>query len=255
MKKIRTAICLSALSAIATSLVSCFDGVENEYRVTVPTFATVTHDEAGHVRLYLDEGRGILEPGPKSADINWGDAVRVMIKYDLPIIGSETTSMESVRFKGIVRNAVKLDTVALVNATGMDKAQVDALDKDTVLAFNFHAYWGYITMQAWTANNFNFDMTCSYDTTGFDGENLYLKMHYAEKKGTWNYDFLQTATARLPEFLTQKGVVTSDSLNIIMTAPVWYNANRDSVYTDTVKFKISRGRLAAPTYNYTTGGY
>ena len=63
------ALCWIVLSTMIFTFVSCFDGVENEYRVTVPTFATVTHDEVGNVRLYLDEGRGILDPSSESANI------------------------------------------------------------------------------------------------------------------------------------------------------------------------------------------
>ena len=33
------------------------------------------------------------------------------------------------------------------------------------------------------------------------------------------------------------------------------DAKKDSAYVDTVRFKISRGRLTPPTYNYITGGY
>lgn len=254
MKKTRTALCTAVLSTVILTLISCFDGVENEYRITVPTFATVTRNEAGNVRLYLDEGRGIVDPHAESANIQWGDAVRVMVKYDLPIIGDANVAMENVRFKSIVRSAVKIDTVAMVNTTGMEQAP-STLGNEPLLGFNFHAYWGYVTMQAWTGNNFNFDMTCSYDTTGFDGENLYLKLHYKEKPGAWSNDFLQTTSATLPEFVRKPGVVTGDSLNIIMTAPVWYDSKKDSMYNDTVKFKISRGRLNPPTYNNTTGGY
>lgn len=242
------------LFALAFCLVSCFDGVENSYRVTVPTFATVTHDDAGNVRLYLDEGRGIIDPSTKSADINWGNAVRAMIKYDLPIISGENKSMEDTRFKGIVRSAVKIDTVALVDVTDVE---ANTLGNDTLLGFNFQAYRGFITVQAWTANNFNFDMTCSFDRNKFDGENLYLNLHYTEKPGTWNNDFLQTVSATLPAFVRKPGAVTSDSLKIIMSAPVWYDSKRDSAYTDTLTFKIGRGRLNPPTYsnNNTSGGY
>lgn len=248
MKKTYVTLCVTMLSAMALSLVSCFDGVENEYRITVPTFATVTRNEAGAVRLYMDEKRGIIEPTKESVPINWDDAVRVMIKYDLPIIGdNNTTSLEDVRFKGIVRSAVKIDTVTLKDVTGME-APLATLGCDTVRGFNFHAYQGYLTMQVWNGNNFNFDMNCSYDREKFDGENLYLNLHYTEKAGAWKNDFLQTVSAPLPDFLLAPGVVKSDSLNIIMTAPVWYNANQDSAYTDTVSFKISRSRLNAPTY-------
>lgn len=253
MKRLHTTFCSILFSMAALNLVSCLDAAENEYRVTVPTFATVTHDDAGNVRLYLDEGRGIIDPSTESADIKWGDAVRVMIKYDLPIITSgDDFSMETTRFKGIVRSAVKIDTVAMADVTGLSE-QPAWLGNDTLLGFSFHAYWGYLTMQAWTGNNFNFDMTCSYDRNEFDGENLYLKLHYAEKSGTWNNEFLQTVSTPFPDFLT--GAVTADSLNIVMTAPVWYNSSKDSVYTDTVAFKISRHRLTQPTYSYATGGY
>ena len=74
------------LSAMSLNLVSCFDAVENEYRVTVPTFATVTKNEAGKVRLYLDENRGILTPHEKSEAINWGElATIVEACYDVPL--------------------------------------------------------------------------------------------------------------------------------------------------------------------------
>lgn len=251
MKSMHTALYMVVLSTMIMSLASCFDAAENEYRVTVPIFATVTHDEAGNTRLYLDEGRGIIDPSSESANIKWGDAVRVMVRYDLPIITSEKISMETTRFKGIVRSAVKIDTVAMQNVTGLSQMP-STLGNDTLLGFNFHAYWGYVTMQAWVANNFNFDMTCSYDTTGFDGENLHLRLHYKEKPGAWGNEFLQTISAPLPSFLKDK--VKADSLNIIMTAPVWYNADHDSAYVDTVKFKIGRGRLTQPSYGYITGG-
>ena len=248
------ALCWIVLSTMIFTFVSCFDGVENEYRVTVPTFATVTHDEVGNVRLYLDEGRGILDPSSESANIKWGDAVRVMIKYDLPIITGDNISMENTRFKSIVRSAVKIDTVSMVDVTGMDKYP-STLGNDTLLGFTMHAYRGYVTMQAWTATNFNFDMNCSFDRNKFDGENLYLNLHYNEKAGTWNNEFLQTVSATLPDFVRTPGAVTSDSLKIIMTAPVWYSSAKDSVYTDTVTCKISRARLNPPTYSNTTGGY
>lgn len=254
MKMTRIALCISVLSTMIFTLASCFDGVENEYRITVPSFATVTHDQAGNVRLYLDERRGIIDPSPKSANIKWGDAVRVMIKYDLPIITGEAVQMENVRFKGVVRSAVKIDTVSMVDVTGME-TYPNTLGNDTLLAFNFHAYWGFITAQVWMANNFNFDMGFSYDREKFDGENLYVNLHYKEKPGTWNNEFLQTVSTALPEFVRKEGAVTSDSLNIIMSAPVWCDAKKDSAYVDTVRFKISRGRLTPPTYNYITGGY
>lgn len=253
MKKTHAALCLTVLSTMILTLASCFGDVENEYRITVPTFATVTYDEGGNVRLYLDEKRGIIDPSPESANIKWGNATRALIKYDLPIITGENIAMENLRFEGIVRSAVKIDTVAMVDVTGLDKYP-DTLGNDTLLGFNFHAYWGYITMQVWMANNFNFDMTCSFDREKFDGENLYLNLHYAEKPGTWNNEFLQTVSATLPEFVREKGAVTSDSLNIIMSAPVWCTADKDSAYVDTVKFKISRGRLNPPTFGYITGG-
>lgn len=248
------ALCWIVLSTMIFTFVSCFDGVENEYRVTVPTFATVTHDEEGNVRLYLDEGRGILDPSSESANIKWGDAVRVMIRYDLPIITGDNISMENTRFKSIVRSAVKIDTVSMVDVTGMDKYP-STLGNDTLLGFTMHAYRGYVTMQAWTATNFNFDMNCSFDRNKFDGENLYLNLHYNEKAGTWNNEFLQTVSATLPDFVRTPGAVTSDSLKIIMTAPVWYSSAKDSVYTDTVTCKISRTRLNPPTYSNSTGGY
>ena len=62
-----------ALSMMSSVMMSCFDPVTNEYRVTVPTYATVTKNEEGKVRLYLDENRGILTPNEKSEAINWGD--------------------------------------------------------------------------------------------------------------------------------------------------------------------------------------
>lgn len=246
MKNLRTHICTLGLSLVTMSLVSCFDPVENEYRITVPTFATVTKNEAGKVRLYLDENRGILEPDSKSGNINWGDAVRVMIKYDLPIISS-TTSMENLRFSTPVRSAVKIDTVSMVDVTGVEELPA-SLPVDTLLAFSFQAYRGFVTMQVWNGNNFDFDMTCSYDRTQFDGENLYLTLHYAEGKGVWNKDFLQTVSAPLPAFLNEPGVVTSDSLNIHLIAPVWYRSGMDSAFIDTVSHKISRYRLTPPTY-------
>ncbi len=252
MKKTRAALCLIVLSTMILTLASCFGDVENEYRVTVPTFATVTYDEGGKVRLYLDEKRGIIDPSSESANIKWGDAVRVLIKYDLPIITGEAVQMENVRFKGVVRSAVKIDTVSMVDVTGME-TYPNTLGNDTLLAFNFHAYWGYITAQVWMANNFNFDMGFSYDREKFDGENLYVNLHYKEKPGTWNNEFLQTVSATLPEFVCKEGAVTSDSLNIIMSAPVWCTADKDSAYVDTVKFKISRGRLTPPTFGYITG--
>lgn len=254
MKRLHTALSIVVLLTMITSLASCFDAAENEYRVTVPTFATVTHDEeTGKVRLYLDEGRGVIDPSTESANINWGNAARALIRYDLPIISSDGISMENWKFKGIVRSAIKVDTVPLVNVTGMETLPA-SLGNDTLRGFTFHAYWGYITMQAWTGNNSNFEMTCSYDTTGFDGENLHLKLHYKEKPGTWNYDFLQTVSVTLPDFVRTPGAVKSDSLNIIMTAPVWYSVAKDSAFVDTTTFKLSRGRLTPPTYDYITGG-
>ena len=255
MKKLHTVLCTLVLMTMTFGLASCFDAAENGYRVTVPTFATVTYNEAGKVRLYLDEGRGILDPSSESANINWNGATRAIIKYDLPFISEDNVKMETVRFSSIVRTAAKIDTVPLVDVTGMDEYPT-TLGNDTLLGYAFHAYWGYLTMQAWTANNFAFDMTCTYDREEFDGENLYLNLHYASKRtGTWNYDFIQTASATLPDFLTKPGVMTSDTLNIYMMAPVWYNAAQDSAYTDTVLFKIARERLTPPTYNSYGGIY
>ena len=54
MKKLHAALCMVALLMVSLNMVSCLDAVEQEYRVTVPTFATVTHSEDGKVRLYLD---------------------------------------------------------------------------------------------------------------------------------------------------------------------------------------------------------
>lgn len=242
----RTTLFMALMAMMGVNLTSCFEPVKNEYRVTVPTFATVTKNEEGKVRLYLDENRGILEPSDKSEAINWGDAVRVRIMYDLPMVTAETT-MENLRFRTPLRSAVKVDTVQMVDITGMDTLPA-SLKCDTLIYFKMNAYRGFVNMEVWNANNFDFDMTCSYDREKFDGENLYLNLHYTEGKGVWMKDFLPTVSAPLPAFLNEPGVVTSDSLNIHMMAPVWYDSAKDSACIDTVSFKISRYRLAQPTY-------
>jgi len=244
IKEMRIVLSMALIALMGMNLSACFDPVSNEYRVTVPTFATVTKNEAGKVRLYLDENRGILEPNAKSEAVDWGDAVRVRIMYDLPMVSGSTTSMENLRFSTPLRSAVKVDTVQMVDIT--DKGCM--LPTDTLLAFNVQAYRGYVTMQVWNGNNFDFDMTCSYDRKTFDGENLYLNLHYKEGDGVWMKDFYQTVSAPFPSFLTEPGVVTSDSLKVHLIAPVWYRAGRDSAYVDTVTCKISRYRLEQPTY-------
>jgi hypothetical protein len=234
------------LSAMSLNLVSCFDAVENEYRVTVPTFATVTKNEAGKVRLYLDENRGILTPHEKSEAINWGDAVRVRITYDLPTL-STNSSIENTYFSTPVRSASKIDTVSMVDVTDND-ALLASLGGDTLGVYMIQAYRGYLTVQVYNATNRDFDMTYSYDRNNFDGENLYLNLHYTESDKAWGNGFLPCASAALPDFLTEKGMVTSDTLNIHVIAPVWYDQKRDSAYADTATCKISRYRLAQPTY-------
>ena len=249
MKKLHAALCMVALLMVSLNMVSCLDAVEQEYRVTVPTFATVTHSEDGKVRLYLDENRGILNVSEKSADINWGNAVRTWVYYDLPIVGvgSEEINMESVIFNGIVRSATKIDTVSLVDVTGMEELP-STLGNDTLHGFKIQAYRGYLTLQTWVTNNQNFYMTCSYDREKFDGENLYMNLHYKKMEGTWHTDILQTVCAPLPAFLLEPNVVKADSLNIIVSAPVWSEVKKDSAYVDNARTKISSNRLNQPTY-------
>lgn len=244
------------IAVCGVCMVSCLDEVSNEYRVTVSAFGTVTYDEDGAVRIYMDEGRGIIEPNAKSAPINWGNTVRARIQYDLPFVSSDekVTSMETYRFRGVVREALRVDTVQLLDMTGRS-SQVASLPTDTLYNFHASAYWGFLTMHAVPNNNKGFRMTCSYDRNEFDGETLNLKLHYTEGEGSWNRGFTQTASAELPAFLREEGVVKSDTLQIVVTAPVWYSTARDSAYVDTVKFQISRQRLTPPQYNTIGGGY
>ena len=247
MKKLHAAFCVATFALISSVMTSCFDPVTNEYRVTVPTYATVALSDEGKVRLYLDENRGILTPNEKSEAINWGDAVRVMIKYDLPFVGTDVTSMENYFFKSQVRSAVKVDTVSMVDITDMEEMP-SWLKGDTLGVFKVQAYRGYLTTQVWNATNLDFKMTYSYDRNKFDGKNLYQNLHYTETDKTWNKDFLPSASALLPAFLSEKGVVTSDTLNIHVIAPVWYDRNKDSAYVDTAVCRISKYRLTEPKY-------
>lgn len=240
------------LAICGICLASCLDDASSEYRVTVAALGTVTHDDDGKVRIYMDEGRGVIEPNEKSAAISWGNTVRARIQYDLPIVSPEqATSLETLRFRGVVRDALKIDTVSLVDVTG--KSLI--LPTDTLFNFGVQAYWGFLTLYAMPNNNKNFHMTCSYDRREFDGQTLNLKLHYTEKEGSWNRGITQTVSAELPAFLRENGMVTSDTLQIVLTAPVWASTAKDSAFVDTMRFKISRSRLTPPQYNTVGGGY
>lgn len=240
------------LAVCGICMTSCLDEVSNEMRVTVTALGTVTHSEDGKVRIYMDEGRGVIEPNDKSANIAWGNTVRARIQYDLPVVSSDDlTSMETFRFRGVVRDALKIDTVGLVDMTGKDTV----LPSDTLYNFSASAYWGFLTLLAVPNNNNDFHMTCSYDRNEFDGKNLHLRLHYTEKEGTWGRVFTQTTCAELPAFLRESGVVTSDTLQIVVTAPVWYSTAKDSSYVDTLRLQISRNRLTPPQYHTVGGGY
>jgi hypothetical protein len=67
-------------------------------------------------------------------------------------------------------------------------------------------------------------------------------------EGTWHTDILQTVCAPLPAFLLEPNVVKGDSLNIIVSAPVWSEVKKDSAYVDNARTKIHSNRLNQPTY-------
>lgn len=239
------AVCAAGLAVLA----SCLDAAENEYRMTVATYATVLGDGAGKYRLYLDQGRGIVTPSSESAAINWGNARRAYIKYDLPLL-SEVK--ENTAFSTIVREAKKIEVVDLVDVTGMETLP-DTLGTEVMNGFAFQAYWGYITMQASIGNSHDFRMTCSYDRDRFVVDDslvcdtLFLDLHYTTLEGDWSMDIPQTVCAEIPAFVSQ--AARADSVLIAMTGNVWYNSiKKDSVMSLTRAFKVSRARLVPPTY-------
>lgn len=249
-KRKEKSILLALAATVIVCLTSCLDSASNEYRITVPTYATVTTDGAGNYKLYLDEGRGVVVPSPKSAEINWGDTRRAYIWYDIPITSSELK--DYTQYSTIVRDARRIDVVETVNLTGMTEFP-DTLGTEVVNDFAFQAYWGFLTMQASTGSTDNFSMTCSYDEgslvndTASVCDTLRLNFHYAKRDGVWSTDLQPTVCAEIPSLV--RGKVLTDSLCITLTGNVWYDSAKDSVVTRTRSFKIARGRLTPPEYN------
>lgn len=242
MRKLHVILCVAALIC-TMSFTSCLDAAKNEYRVTSATFATVTRSESGAYRLFLDQGRGIVDPSANGTEVNWGDAQRVYLYYDIPFVD---TLYDYTRYRTIVRDAWKIDTTRFVDVTGLSEFP-KALGNDTLYYFDFQAYWGFLTIMASPGNKENFHMTCSYDRNEFKGDTLYLNLHYARREGTWGMSLPQTVCAEIPEFV--RNSVASDSLCIAMSAPCWYSTAADSVVTRTNYFKISKRRLVPPTYD------
>lgn len=249
MKKWKIAL-LPAMCLLGMVVASCLDAAENEYRVTAPTFATVTTDGAGNYRLYLDQKRGIVIPKEESAVKNWKNTRRAYIKYDLPYLNEvkETTS-----FKTIVRDAKRIEVVELADVTGLETLP-DTLGSETVSNFDIQAYWGYLTLWAAPGNSSSCRMTCSYDRnrfvndTTFVCDTLFMNLHYATGTGSWNMEIPQTVCAEIPEFVRSQ--TTADSLCIVVSGKVWYDSRKDSVVTLSRAFNIGSVRLEAPSYSY-----
>ncbi len=248
MRKTFAKIGLAAMACMAL-LSSCFDAAKNEYYYTVSTFATVTRSETGEYRLYLDQGRGIVDPNEKSKDINWGDTKRAIVYYDIPFVD---TLYDNTRFKTNVRDAWKIDVVDMVDVTGMDKLPA-SLGTDTLYAYDFQAYWGYVTLSVNPGNRENFYMTCSYDRDEFKGDTLFLNLHYQRRQGSWNMAIPQTVCAEIPAFV--RDAVRSDSLCIALRAQRWYSGAADSLVNDTQYYKVASNRLTPPSYDMNWGGY
>lgn len=240
----RKCVWIVAMCLMATICVSCLEKTENNFRVTVPTYATVTYDGAGGVRLFMDERRGVVTPSAESAVKDWKDARRVYLKYDLPMLD---TVYETRKYTTIIRDAHKLEVVDLVDVTGMEQLPAE-LGDEVVADFNFHAYRGYITIQAAAGNSSACDITCSYDRDRSSGDTLFLRLHYARKEGSWNIgDIPPTVSAEIPSFL--QGQVKADNLCIVMTGKVWkdFSTKKDTI--ELVRtFDVSRGRLTTPEY-------
>ncbi|MBQ8360380.1 MAG: hypothetical protein IJX44_00350 [Bacteroidaceae bacterium] len=247
MKKWKMTLLLT-VCLLGLVVASCLDAAENEYRVTAPTFATVTTDGAGNYRLYLDEKRGILIPSEESAVKHWKNTRRAYIKYDLPYLNEvkETTS-----FRTIVRDAKRIEVVDLADVTGLEVLP-DTLGTEVVNNFALHAYWGYITLQVASGNNNNCRLTCSYDRNRFVNDEkmkcdtLFMDLHYAKGNGTWNMEIPQTVCAEIPDFVRSK--TTADSLCIVVSGKVWYDSRKDSVVTLSRGFRMGRVRLDTPSY-------
>ncbi len=248
MKKWKMALSPTVICLLGVVMASCLDAAENEYRVTAPTFATVTTDGAGNYRLYLDENRGIVIPSEESAVKNWRNARRAYIKYDLPYLNEvkETTS-----FKAVVRDAKRLEVVELADVTGLETLP-DTLGAEVVGNFDFQVYWGYMTMQVAPGNNNSCRLTCSYDRSRFVNDEamrcdtLFMNLHYAKSNGTWNMEIPQTVCAELPAFV--RSTTTADSLCIVVSGRVWYDSRKDSVVTLSRGFKTGCARLTPPSY-------
>lgn len=229
---------------------SCLEEVENEYRVTASAFATVVHGEDGNVRLYLDERRGIVTPSGESDPVEWGDAVRVCVNYDLPVYRELPSSMEDEHFTTIVRSPVhRVDTVRMIDVAGMDKLP-SVLGNDTLDGYySFDAYRGFVTARVSAYSLRRFDLRFSYDSEKFGGDTLYLRLHCTERNEAWNGSFAyQPICAEIPENIRQSGLVSPDSLLIVMTAPIWFRGGHDSAYIDTTTFWINSHRLTPPAY-------
>lgn len=241
---------LLPLLAIGMCVSSCLEEVANEFRVTAGAFATVTHDDAGNVCLYLDEGRGIVTPSSESDPVEWGNAVRVYLNYDLPVYRDLPVSMEDEHFTTIVRGPVhRIDTIKMTDVAGLDKLP-SILGSDTLEGYySFDAYRGFVTARVTSKSLRRYDLRLSYDSEKFGGDTLYLRLHCAERNEAWNGGFVyQPVSAEIPEFLRQPGVVSADSLLIVMTTPIWFNGGHDSAYIDTTSFWIQNHRLTPPIY-------
>lgn len=237
-------------AVVLVVLASCLDAAENSFRVTAPTYATVVGDGTGNYRLYLDQGRGIVIPSEESAPINWGNARRVYIKYDLPVLSE---LKDNTVFTTIVREAKKIDVVELADVTGLTSLP-DTLGTEVLNGFAIQAYWGYITMQAVPGNRHSFSMTCSYDRDCFAVDDslgcdtLFLNLHYTTRNGEWTMETPQTVCAEIPAFVKERA--QSDSVLIAMTGKMRMSIDeqRDTVIAVTRSCKVSRARLVPPTH-------
>lgn len=238
-----------ALFFIVLVFSSCFGDTKNEFRVTHQTFATVTDNGNGEYRLFLDEFRGILEPD-EGTGINWGDARRVTILYDLPYLDSVG---ENTRFKSRIREAYKLPVLSFIDLTGVEELP-DSLGNDPITGFALNAYRGYMNLSAYVDKNSiksGYSLNYSYDRNEFKGDTLFLNLHYSEKENVnyAGYDENLFASFEFPQFIRNAGL-TVDSLCIALTATVWTDRNnKKESHKVTRHTKISRGRLNPPTYD------
>lgn len=237
---------MGAVALLMVVLTSCLGGEGNTYRITATTFATVTNDGAGSYRLFLDENRGILEPTDESP-INWGDAERVLLQYDIPFADTIT---DNTRFKSIVRSATKVPVVPLIDVTGLETLP-DSLGNDGVVNLDITAYRGYLTIHAIVerSRSGKYSLYYSYDTDAFKGDTLNLNLHYLySDENSSSSDYVNHLDcAVIPAFVRDR--VVGDSLYVTLSAEMWKDSNKTSKGRVTRCVSVSKRRLTPPAYS------